>query len=194
MADDDTPAWPADALEVGRIVGAWGIKGWFKVMPYSAEPTALLKARHWHLRASDSAAKPPSRAPSGAASGHLPAALAIAAQRRHGEFVVAVAAGVADRAAAEALRGASVFLSRADFPATAADEFYWADLIGLSVVNRDGARLGVIDDLIDTGPHGVLRVQGDAGAEERLIPFVAAYVDSVDLVGKRVVVDWALDY
>ena len=47
--------------------------------------------------------------------------------------------------------------------------------------------------LIDTGPHCVLRVEHGVG-EERLIPFVAAYVDSVDLAARRVVVDWGLDY
>ena len=72
------------------------------------------------------------------------------------------------------------------------------------VVNRDGVVLGEVVGLIDTGPHSVLRVappgpaQGAgapvAAAEERLIPFVSAYVDSVDLAGRRVVVDWGLDF
>jgi 16S rRNA processing protein RimM len=73
------------------------------------------------------------------------------------------------------------------------------------VFNRDDAALGDVIGLIDTGPHCVLRVKpataqavGEAPAEpaadERLIPFVEAYVDSVDIAGRRIVVDWGLDY
>ena len=81
------------------------------------------------------------------------------------------------------------------FPAVGADEYYWADLIGLAVRNRDDVDLGVVVGLMDNGPQSVLRVQpADAAAGERLIPFVAAFVDSVDLAGRRIVVDWGLDY
>ncbi len=89
-----------------------------------------------------------------------------------------------------------IFVSRASFPAPDPDEFYWVDLIGLAVANREGVALGEVVGLIDTGPHCVLRVQPPAGAEaeERLIPFVDAYVDTVDLPGRRLVVDWGLDF
>ena len=100
-----------------------------------------------------------------------------------------------DRTAAEALRGARIFIARSQFPPAGADEFYWADLIGLAVVNRDGVALGGVVGLIDTGPQSVLRVQPEAvDAEEVLIPFVSAYVDAVDLPARRIVVDWGLDY
>ena len=124
--------------------------------------------------------------------------------REHGDGIVAIAEGIDDRSGAEALRGARIFIERSSFPEPGADEFYWADLLGLQVVNRDGVVLGDVVGLIDTGPHSVLRVappspsQGagmpGAAVEERLIPFVSAYVDSVDLAGRRVVVDWGLDY
>jgi len=188
MAD---AAWPADALEVGRIGDAWGLKGWFKVLSYASPPEAILSARRWHLRAA-------SRAP---ATVGLPGTLEIREVREHGDGIVAVAEGIADRSAAEALRGARIFIARASFPKAGADEFYWADLLGLEVVNRDGVVLGEVVGLIDTGPHSVLRVAPPepapdpvAAVEERLIPFVSAYVDTVDLAGRRVVVDWGLDF
>ena len=116
-------------------------------------------------------------------------------------MVVASAQEVADRDAAEALRGAAVFVSRASFPSAGDDEYYWVDLIGLAVVNREGDLLGHVTGLIDTGAHSVLRVRrADAAADaaveaaERLIPFVAAYVDSVDLAAGQIRVDWGLDY
>jgi len=191
---DPEPGWPDDALEVGRIVDAWGVKGWIKVQPFSSEPDALLSSQRWFLKASDNAAA--ARPPGGAA--RQPASLAIGAARRHGEFVVALPKGVADRAAAEALRGARIFVPRSSFPTAAEDEYYWVDLIGLEVVNRQGARLGTVAGLLDTGPHSVLRVlpdpAGAGDAPEVLIPFVAAYVDTVDLQGRRITVDWGLDF
>jgi len=95
------------------------------------------------------------------------------------------------------MRGARVFIGRTSFPTAGPDEFYWVDLIGLDVVNREGAALGRVIGLLDTGPHSVLRVMpADETKEEaeRLIPFVAAYVDEVSLEQRRVTVDWGLDY
>lgn len=198
MAVDDQPAWPEDAIEVGRIVDAWGIKGGFKVQPFSTDPQALFSSRRWFLQRAETAAKRPG--PAVAAPG-LPPLLRITQAREQGELVVATAQEVPDRNAAEALKGARVFVARSSFPSADPDEFYWVDLIGLSVENRDGATLGVVEDLIDTGPHCVLRVRRpDAATDakpdeaERLIPFVSAYVDQVDLPGRRIVVDWGLDY
>jgi 16S rRNA processing protein RimM len=213
--------WPEDALEVGRIVDAWGIKGWLKVQPFSADPQTLLGSRTWFVQ-------PPERGPGPApgARSTLPLTLAIRQARMHGDAVVAQADGCDDRAAAEALRGVRIFVARSSFPPAGDDEFYWVDLIGLDVVNRQGERLGRVVGLIDTGPQSVLRVVPEAvaagspagmleaapdvadalspsgaaaapaskSADERLIPFVAAYVDDVDLAARRITVDWGLDY
>jgi 16S rRNA processing protein RimM len=181
--------WPDDALEVGRIGEAWGLKGAFRVLPYASPPEALRAARHWHLRPAEGVP----RGPPGATPG--PASLKIASVRDQGDGYVAVSPEVTDRTAAEALRGARIFIARADFPRPGADEFYWADLIGMAVVNRDGIALGAVAGLLDNGPQSVLRVQRPGeGGEERLIPFVSAYVDNVDLPARRIDVDWGLDY
>jgi 16S rRNA processing protein RimM len=186
MVVEPPDAWPADALEVGRIGDAWGLQGWFKVHPYADPPEALRTARRWHLQA------PEGRSPGPAT---LPECLGITRVREHGDGLVAQAVGIGDRNAAEALRGARVFVSRSSFPDVGADEFYWADLIGCTVFDRQGDTLGSVIGLLDTGPQSVLRVQpAEAGADERLIPFVAAYVDSVDLGLRRIVVDWGSDY
>ena len=72
------------------------------------------------------------------------------------------------------------------------------DLVGLAVVNREGVSLGQVSDLMATGPQQVLVVhETPAGADkpvERLIPFVAAYVDTVDVAARQIVVDWQPDY
>jgi 16S rRNA processing protein RimM len=191
------PAWPDDAIEVGRIVDAWGLKGWIKVQPFADDPQALFSTRRWFLLPSekDGVSRPATVA------GSVPSLLKITQVKDHGEVVVALAQEVPDRTAAEALRGARVFIGRASFPTPEPDEFYWVDLIGLSVVNREGESLGTVAGLIDTGPHSVLRVTPDTVAEgvsaqeaERLIPFVGVYVDDVSLERRLITVDWGLDY
>ena len=194
VSSADALPWPDDAVEVGRIVDAWGLKGWLKVQPFAADPKALFSTRRWFLKPSEKAGvvRP---LPSVAS---FPSLLKITQVKDHGDVVVAQAQEVPDRTAAEALRGARVFVARSSFPTAGEDEFYWIDLIGLAVVNREGVRLGTVAGLIDTGPHSVLRVQPDgvaAGPEaERLIPFVAAYVDTVSLADRLVTVDWGLDF
>jgi 16S rRNA processing protein RimM len=189
--------WPDDAIEVGRIVDAWGLKGWIKVQPFADDPQALFSSRRWFILPSEKAG--PARPPTAVAA--IPSLLKISQVKDHGEVVVALAQEVPDRSAAEALRGARVFIGRASFPTAGPDEFYWVDLIGLAVVNRAGELLGTVAGLIDTGPHSVLRVAPDtapAGVSaleaERLIPFVAAYVDTVSLEQRLITVDWGLDY
>jgi 16S rRNA processing protein RimM len=103
---------------------------------------------------------------------------------------------VDDRSAAEALRGARIFISRSSFPAAAADEYYWVDLIGLAVVNRQDEHMGSVKELLSAGPQTVLvlECEQDGKVCERMIPFVAAYIDDVDLPTRRIRVDWQADY
>jgi 16S rRNA processing protein RimM len=190
--NDATTEWPTDAVEVARITGAWGVKGWIKLQPFATDPQALFSSRRWHVKA-------PAHAIGGAP---IPPLLHITHAKTHGgDMVVAAARELADRDAAHALRGASVYVARSSFPTAADDEFYWVDLIGADVVNRDGVALGRVVSLIDTGLHSVLCVRrADAAPDEpdttaeRLIPFVAAYVDRVDMAARRIEVDWGLDY
>ena len=124
------------------------------------------------------------------------ARLSIKEAKEHSDTVVATANGVDDRTAAEALRGSRIFISRSHFPKAAEDEYYWVDLIGLDVVNREDVALGVVKELLSTGAQTVLVMdyQEDGKICERMIPFVSAYVDDVDLKARRIRVDWQADY
>jgi len=177
---------PADAIEVGRIADAWGIKGWFKVLSHSADPEALFSSKRWYLQPAEKGPK--------TFSGTL--LLKVREAKDHSGTVVATAQEVDDRNAAEALRGARVFVPRSSFPTAAQDEYYWVDLIGLAVLNREGVQLGTVKELLSTGPQTVLVLQYEAEGkpQERMIPFVSAYVDAVDLAGRRITVDWQEDY
>jgi 16S rRNA processing protein RimM len=177
---------PADAVEVGRIADAWGVKGWFKVLPHSASPEALFSSRRWYLLPSDRGPK--------AFSGSV--LLRVREAKEHSDTVVASAHEIDDRDSAEALKGARIFVARSSFPTPKDDEYHWVDLIGLQVVNREGVPLGEVKELLSAGPQTVLVIEYlEAGkAAERMVPFVSAYVDSVDLAGKRIIVDWQPDY
>ncbi|MEX3548224.1 MAG: ribosome maturation factor RimM [Burkholderia sp.] len=182
-----TQSWPDDAVEVGAIVDAYGLKGWVKIAPHAGAGRggdALLKARTWWFE--NSAER---------------LAVGMTQSKFHCNTIVAHLAGLADRDQALALRGYRVYIRREDFPALNEDEFYWVDLIGLDVVNEAGVELGHVDDMIDNGVHSIMRVDYPASGKdgkpvrgERLIPFVGVYVKAVDQAAKRIVVDWEADY
>jgi len=184
---DSDGTWPEDAVEVGAIVDAYGLKGWVKVAAHAHAGQggdALLSAKRWWLvKGRDRKSAP------------------VLLAKTHSDSIVAQLGGTADRDAALALRGYCVHVRRSDFPALGADEFYWVDLLGLDVVNEAGAALGKVVDMIDNGAHSVLRIEypatgkdGRPAAAERLIPFVGVYVKTVDQAARRIVVDWEADY
>ncbi|QGZ61975.1 ribosome maturation factor RimM [Paraburkholderia acidisoli] len=187
---ESTASWPADAVEVGAVVDAYGLKGWVKVAPHAQDGRALLSATRWWLI----------KGREGQSHREFHSAGRVSA-KVHGDSVVAQLAGVDDREAALRLRGARVYVTRAEFPAPEADEYYWVDLIGLDVANEAGVELGKVADLIDNGAQSVLRItypstdkEGKPVTGERLIPFVGVFVKTVDLAAKRIVVDWDADY
>jgi 16S rRNA processing protein RimM len=185
---------PADAIEVGRIADAWGIKGFFKVIPYSASPEALFSSKRWYLL-------PPEPRPGVVLASKETAftgcqLLKVRSAKEHADTIVVQVDGCDDRTTAELLKSARIFIARSSFPTAASDEFYWVDLMGLLVVNREGVTLGTIKDLISTGPQTVMVIEAEFNEKkvETLIPFVSVYVDDVSLESKRVTVDWQLDY
>ena len=190
---DDEPPLPEDAVEVARVMGAWGVKGGIKLKAFSADPQALFSSKRWFVQPGERHLLPPP--PGAAPRAPLPGLLRVVQAREQGDSIVATCQDLSDRDAAEALTGARIFVSRASFPTPDDNEFYWVDLIGLRVHNRDGVDLGTVSHLIETGPHCVLAIRPDAeGADEVLVPFVDAYVDRVDREARVIHVDWDLNY
>jgi 16S rRNA processing protein RimM len=159
---------------MGRIVGPFGIRGWLKVHPFSDAPENLLTYRRWWVGSSG-----------GWKEHHIHEAKVQAGS------VVAKLEGCEDRNAAFSFRGNEVAVARDALPGPAENEFYWADLIGLSVVNVQGEAFGTVSRILETGANDVLVVDGD---RERLIPFTEQVVKQVDLTGRRIRVDWGSDY
>ena len=115
----------------------------------------------------------------------------VAAARRHGGGLIASLRGVEDRDHAASLLRREIAVERAQLPETEAEEYYWVDLIGLHVVNREGEDLGQVTGLLETGANDVLQV---SGRRDRLIPFVhGLYVDAIDLEAAEILVDWHVE-
>ena len=159
---------------MGRVAGAFGIKGWVKVQVFTETPGGLLGHPVWWV----------------GSDGRW-------SQRQveecgvHGRVVVAKLAGCDERETAAAFKGWEVAVPRSALPATGEGEYYWSDLLGLRVTNVQKQELGRVAKLLETGANQVLVVEGE---RERLIPFVSAVVVSVDLARGELVVDWGADY
>ncbi|OGA53291.1 MAG: ribosome maturation factor RimM [Betaproteobacteria bacterium RIFCSPLOWO2_12_FULL_62_58] len=159
---------------MGRVSAPFGVKGWIKVQPFTAAAANLLSYTVWWL---------------GGGGGWLK--YAVADVQVHGRSVVAQLEGCEDREAAARFRGMQVAIPRDALPTTDANEFYWADLIGLKVVNSAARDLGQVVRILETGANDVLVVEGE---RERLIPFIADVIRKVDLAGGVITVDWGADF
>lgn len=162
-------------MRLGRISGVHGVKGWVKVFSYTEPRDNVVRFDKWILEQDGNYRS-----------------VELEAGEERGKTVVAKIEGVADREAASALIGAEIVVERDALPATEPDEYYWADLEGLTVQSLGGETLGVVDHLLETGAHDVLVLGGDG---TRLIPFVAErVVRRVDLDAGVIVVDWDASY
>ena len=103
-ADDAPMAGRPTRWRSARIIDAWGVKGWIKLQPFAADPQALFSSRRWHLQA---------RRLARATAAAMPALLHITQAKTHGDAVVAAARELADRDAADALRGRERVRARA---------------------------------------------------------------------------------
>lgn len=166
---------------LGSVTGSYGVKGWVKVYSRTDPPEAILDYSPWMLK-----------------QGATSMELKVVAHRFQGKKLLVQLEGVTDRNQAEALQGYEVFTARERLPALAEGEFYWFELQGLQVRNTQGALLGLVDRLLETGANDVLVVKPTAGSvdeAERLIPYVKEQVvKAVDLAAGVVTVDWDADY
>jgi len=158
-------------VEVGEIVGAFGVLGWVKIRSFTDPPANILKYIPWALGSSEA-----------------PRSARLVEGRPQGAAVVARLEGVEDRDQAIALKGTRILVPRQCFPEASPGTYYWADLIGLDVVTVAGVALGKVRGLLETGANDVLDVKGE---RDRLIPFVVGeFVKNVDLAESRITVDW----
>ena len=169
-------AAPGKRVLLGRIHGAFGVRGELKLESFTDPVRGILGYQPWILRDARGVERE----------------LAGARGRETAKGLVATLPGVDDRDAADALRGTEVWVPRAVLPPPAEGEYYWVDLEGLRVVNLEGADFGTVSHLFATGANDVLVAQGD---RERMIPFLQPdVVRSVDFGTGVVTVDWDADF
>ena len=177
---------PNDLIVVGKIFDSYGLQGWAKINPFEdAHQSALLQTEHWWLQRLGS-----TQWVSETANG----------SRAHASAILAKLGSCSTREQVLAMKGASLALSRSQFPKPADAQFYWIDLVGCEVRNREGLLLGLVRMIDHHGAHAILYVSSPTAADAKsptdacLIPFVDAYIDQVDIEQKRILVDWQPDY
>lgn len=167
---------PTRRILVGRIHGAFGVRGEVKLESLTEPEGNLLRYQPWTLRDAQGRER----------------TVAGARARPGGKGLIGTLPGVEDRDAAEALRGAELFVPRSALPPPRDGEFYWIDLEGLRVANLDGVDFGTVASVFSNGANDVLVVRGD---RERMIPWLRPdYVRTLDFDDGRIVVDWDADF
>jgi 16S rRNA processing protein RimM len=160
-------------LELGRIGGPYGIKGWVHVQSFTDPPERLLKYRDWTLDR----------------AGAHPQPLRVVEARAQGAGLVARLEGVEDRDQAARLQGAMIRVARSALPRLRKREFYQADLVGLGVTNLEGVALGTVDHFVETPGGSVMVVRGESGVEH-WVPATRAHLRKVDVTAGQIQVDW----
>ncbi|MEY4767901.1 MAG: hypothetical protein RL637_540 [Pseudomonadota bacterium] len=164
-------------LLAGEISAAFGIKGWLKVISFTSPRGNILSYSPWILKKADQSRT-----------------VEVLTGDIQGKNLVARVKGINDRSLAEALRGYQIWIDQQLLPVLDEGEYYWRDLIGLQVENLDQESFGIVDSLIETGANDVLVVRNAEG-RERLIPFVQGqFVRHIDLIAKKMLVDWDADF
>lgn len=167
---------PTRRILVGRIHGAFGVRGEVKLESLTEPAGNLLRYQPWILR--DALGRERD--------------IVGARARSSGKGLIGTLPGVDDRDIAEALRGAELYVPRSALPPPREGEFYWIDLEGMRVENLEGVPFGVVDRVFPNGANDVLVAKGD---RERMIPWVRPdFVRELDFDAGRIVVDWDADF
>jgi 16S rRNA processing protein RimM len=162
-------------LVVGKISGVFGVKGWVKIHSFTDPRENILHYSPWQLR-----------------KGNQLKQVEVVDGSLHGRAVLASFTGIVDRDVAASLVGYEILIDENVLPQAEAGEYYWRDLIGLTVETEQGISLGIVDYLLETGANDVVVVKGE---RERLIPFLQGQViKNIDLSAGKMIVDWEADF
>jgi 16S rRNA processing protein RimM len=162
----------SDLVLIGRIGAPYGIKGWVKINSYTRPASNISTYPKWFLK------KP---------QGDWQL-VAVEACKPHGKTWIVKLGDIADPEQAKSITHAEVAVERDSLPPAAADEIYWMDLEGCTVINLAGITLGKVDYMLETAGSDVMMVKGE---HDYLIPFLRdRYIKAVDIEDKQITVDW----
>lgn len=164
-------------VPVGKISGAFGVKGWVKIYSFTDPRDNILSYSPLYLSQKGAWVE-----------------VKVVDGRLQGKGVIMSLDKITDRNQALPLVGLELAIVKTQIKPAGKDEYYWSDLIGMTVVNTQDESFGVVDSLLENGAHDVLVVVNN-DKTERLIPFVLDdIVKLVDLNNRIIRVDWELDY
>ena len=162
-----------DYIVVGKIGSTYGIKGWLKVTAFTEVAASILDYSPWYLN-----------------ENHSWKQIKIEDGRQHGKGIIAKLEGYDTPETARLLTGHEIAIKREQLAVLKQHEFYWSDLIGLTVINQDGKDLGKVIYILETGSHDVLVVKGE---KEHGIPYLTdTVVQRIDLDAKVIHVNWEM--
>jgi 16S rRNA processing protein RimM len=163
-------------VELGKLVGVWGVKGWVKLHSYTRNRADISQYKIWYLQ------KPRSKSD--------PAPIKVLNCREQGQGMVVQFDGVTDRDQAAAMSGQIIFVKQSDLPELPEGEFYWQQLIGLTVKN-DKVIIGDVDSILETGADDVFVCKNvEKGKADVLIPYNNEVVLKIDIEAGTMLVDW----
>lgn len=156
---------------VGRVAGLYGVKGWLKIVSYTRPPENIFIYSPWLIKQDD-----------------IWLETEVQEGKVHGKGLIVALEGIAERDVARGLIGTDIGIYRSQLQALPPGEYYWDDLRGLQVINRQGRVLGKLKEILETGANDVLVVEGEG---RHLIPLIwDMYVMGVDQTKGIIEVDW----
>lgn len=168
-------------IKVAELKKPYGIQGWLWIFSETEDREAIFAMQPWVINT---------------AMGQK--TLTVKNWRAQGKGYVVQLNEIPDRTLAETMYGVAIYADKGNLSDLSDDEFYWADLVGLTVISQqDNAVLGRVKELFETGAHAIMVVEPTADSvdgEERLIPWHKQTIGDVDLTHKTVMVDWGRDY
>ena len=161
-------------LLVGKINGFFGLQGWVKVFSYTNPRTNILNYSPWSIKVDGSFQS-----------------IDISNGREQSKTIVAHIKGIDNREDSQKFIGQDIYINKEQLPELTQGEYYWHELIGFDVINKDEERLGTVDYFVETGANDVLVVKGK---KEYWIPYIEPFLVSIDSKNNKILVDWDKDF
>ena len=169
-----TPQENNKKLLVGKINGFFGLQGWVKVFSYTNPRTNILNYSPWSIKV----------------DGNFQS-IDIANGREQSKTIVAHIKGIDNREDSQKFIGQDIYINKEQLPELTQGEYYWHELIGFDVINKDEEQLGTVDYFVETGANDVLVVKGK---KEYWIPYIEPFLVSIDSKNNKILVDWDKDF
>jgi len=169
-----TPQENNKKLLVGKINGFFGLQGWVKVFSYTNPRTNIINYSPWSIKV----------------DGNFQT-IDITSGREQSKTIVVHIKGIDNREDSQKFIGQDIYINKEQLPELTQGEYYWHELIGFDVINKDEERLGTVDYFVETGANDVLVVKGK---KEYWIPYIEPFLVSIDSKNNKILVDWDKDF